>query len=73
PLPGSPAIDAGDNTLVPAGITTDTRGFARITHGKVDMGAVETRFSGVFAEPALPAGLPPTNLVINTLTSLGLL
>ena len=31
-LPGSPALDAGDNTLSPAGVTTDQRGtgYARI-------------------------------------------
>ena len=34
-LPGSPAIDAGDNTLIPAGVTTDQRGtgYARIENG----------------------------------------
>jgi hypothetical protein len=37
-LPGSPAIDAGDNSNAPA---TDQRGEARIWNGKVDLGAVE--------------------------------
>ena len=41
PLIGSPAIDAGNNALVPAGVTTDQRGFNRIVGGKVDIGAVE--------------------------------
>ncbi|HEX4792240.1 MAG TPA: choice-of-anchor Q domain-containing protein [Humisphaera sp.] len=41
PLIGSPAIDAGNNSLVPAGVVTDQRGFARIVGGKVDIGAVE--------------------------------
>ncbi len=42
-LPGSPAIDAGDNTLIPAGVTTDQRGtgYARIENGTVDIGAFE--------------------------------
>jgi fibronectin-binding autotransporter adhesin len=71
PLPGSPAIDAGSNALIPSGVKTDERGFARVTHGTVDIGAVETRFSGVFAEPALPAGLPATNLILDALASLG--
>ncbi|MBE9229288.1 putative Ig domain-containing protein, partial [Phormidium sp. LEGE 05292] len=40
---GSSAIDTGDNTKVPAGITTDQRGtgFARIFGTKVDIGAFE--------------------------------
>jgi hypothetical protein len=41
-LPGSPAIDAGNNSLIPAGITTDQRGFARIVNGTVDIGAFES-------------------------------
>jgi hypothetical protein len=58
PQPGSPAIDAGDNSIVdgtapPADINgdgtidtndtldTDQRGFARVTVGTVDIGAVE--------------------------------
>jgi len=39
--PGSPAIDAGDNSAV-AGVTTDLAGWARIINGTVDMGAYET-------------------------------
>ncbi len=41
PLAGSPAIGAGSVALIPAGNTTDQRGFARIVGGKVDIGAVE--------------------------------
>jgi hypothetical protein len=53
PLPGSPAIDAGDNTAVPAGITTDLLGNLRFVddpdtpdsgNGEaplVDIGAIE--------------------------------
>ena len=29
-LAGSPAIDAGSNALIPSGVTTDQRGYARI-------------------------------------------
>ncbi|BDI19224.1 hypothetical protein ANSO36C_50260 [Nostoc cf. commune SO-36] len=43
----SPAIDAGNNALILAGITTDQRGdgFDRISQGTVDIGALE--FNGV--------------------------
>ena len=46
-LPGSPAIDKGDNTLVPIDpstglpVTTDQRGFTRVVNGTVDIGAFE--------------------------------
>lgn len=39
--PGSPAIDAGDNSAVPASITTDVDGNQRIANGAVDIGAYE--------------------------------
>ncbi|MBG1266917.1 DUF4347 domain-containing protein [Nostoc sp. WHI] len=44
-LAGSPAIDAGNNSLVPTGITTDQRGagFDRIFNGVVDIGAYEVQ------------------------------
>ncbi|MFZ1640435.1 MAG: Calx-beta domain-containing protein [Candidatus Contendobacter sp.] len=41
PVAGGPVIDAGDNALIPAGVTTDQRGVARIQNGTVDIGAVE--------------------------------
>jgi CSLREA domain-containing protein len=46
-LPGSPAIDAGDNSLIASGVGTDQRGFVRVVDGdgdsvaQVDMGAFE--------------------------------
>ena len=40
-LAGSPAIDAGSNALVDAGVTTDQRGEVRIEFGTVDIGAFE--------------------------------
>jgi len=61
PLPGSPAIDAGDNAALPAGITTDLVGGARFvddpatpdtgagTAPIVDLGAIE--FAGGQATP----------------------
>ena len=42
PKAGSPAINAGDNSLVPTGILTDQRGKPRIAGGRVDIGSVET-------------------------------
>ncbi len=42
-LPGSPAINFGSNALVPIGVTTDQRGFARIRAGTVDIGAFEVQ------------------------------
>jgi hypothetical protein len=42
-LPGSPAIDAGSNSLIPPGVTPDQRGFARIVNGTVDIGAFEAQ------------------------------
>ncbi len=43
PVADSPAIDAGDNALIPPGVTTDQRGagFPRIVNTTVDIGAVE--------------------------------
>jgi hypothetical protein len=38
---GSPAIDAGDNSLLPPGIGTDIDGQQRILNGIVDLGAYE--------------------------------
>jgi hypothetical protein len=41
PLPGSPVLDAGVNSVIPAGTGTDQRGFNRIVNTTVDIGAVE--------------------------------
>jgi dockerin type I repeat protein len=44
PLPGSPAIDSGSNSLHEAGampLTTDQRGLPRISGGLADRGAAE--------------------------------
>jgi hypothetical protein len=42
-LAGSPAINAGNNAIIPPGVITDQRGpgFARISGGTVDIGAFE--------------------------------
>lgn len=55
-LPGSPAIDAGDNLSAP---DTDQRGVARIQNGTIDIGAFESRgFTVVFV-----TGTPQQTLV----------
>jgi hypothetical protein len=40
----SPAIDAGANGVLPAALTTDLDGLARIVAGTVDMGAYESQY-----------------------------
>lgn len=43
----SKAINAGNNALIPGGITTDLAGNARIQQGTVDMGAYESQYTGL--------------------------
>ena len=52
-LPGSPAIDAGDNA---AGLATDQRGIARPQDGRADIGAFECAGS---RSPSSPAATRP--------------
>jgi hypothetical protein len=64
PSADSPAIDAGDNAAA-AGIATDQRGdgFARVSRGRVDLGAVEVQFP---LAPVLVGGPPDgTALVLD--------
>jgi hypothetical protein len=49
PLVGSPLINHGSNALIPAGITSDQRGFPRIVNSKVDIGAVEVRNTSIIS------------------------
>jgi hypothetical protein len=44
PLPGSPAVDAGDNAVA-SSFATDQRGFPRLAGAQVDIGAVEGVFN----------------------------
>ncbi|MCW5879779.1 MAG: hypothetical protein KIS91_02420 [Anaerolineae bacterium] len=50
---GSPAINAGSNSFVPTGVTTDLDGSPRIVGDSVDMGAYEF-------QPTCPAANPAT-------------
>ena len=67
-LPGSPALDGGNNALIPGGVTTDQRGLPGIVNGKVDVGAFEssgftiaaTSGSGQTASGTFPAPLVAT-------------
>ncbi len=62
PLPGSPALDHGSNALIPAGVTSDQRGYKRIVNGIVDVGAVERH-----ANVTLPAA--PNELTAKVLSA----
>ncbi|VTS06248.1 protein kinase domain-containing protein [Tuwongella immobilis] len=42
-LTGSPALDAGDKSHLPMGITTDQRGSPRFKNDRLDLGAYEAR------------------------------
>ena len=53
PLPGSRAIDAGNNASI-AGVTTDQRGLARMVNGTVDIGAIETGGFGINVQSGSP-------------------
>ena len=67
-LPGSPAIDAGDNANAPA---TDERGLPRIVNGTTDIGAFEVQNPppavtqlALMAPPIVNAGVP-FNLMVS--------
>ena len=79
PQPGSPLIDAGNNSLIPMGMTFDQRGagFPRVVGGRVDIGAVEAAVAAAASQPTLvPAGstwtLSLLGLLLGTLGFFGL-
>jgi hypothetical protein len=57
-LPGSPAIDAGSNALVPTGVSTDQRGYQRISGAAVDVGAFEVTVADRSVVTASAASVP---------------
>jgi parallel beta-helix repeat protein len=60
PQAGSPLLDAGDSGLLPAGLTRDQRGLARVAGPTTDIGAVETQPPAVTANRAATQA-DPTN------------
>ncbi len=59
PMTGSPAIEAGDPTTLPWGLTTDERGFPRLSGTFLDLGAVQTGYTGLeFVQQ-------PTDTIVN--------
>jgi hypothetical protein len=71
---GSPAIDSGDDSAVPAGVTTDLDGFERFVW-QVDMGAYESQYEEVCEfSPSGPMTLgwvQPITLTFDTAADLG--
>jgi len=61
PLTGSPAIDAG-----PESLSLDQRGFLRVVNGRIDIGAVEVQTAPT---PVAPTGLDATNKTASSFTA----
>ncbi len=66
PTSASIAVGTGNNSLIPAGVTTDLAGNARIQQGVVDMGAYESPFAGIV--PTL-GNYPPTTVGLGAQTT----
>ena len=65
-VPGSPAIDAGDNTGAPA---FDQRGFSRIVNGTIDIGAYELQPAGtVSTTTSLTSSANPSDYYLQAVT-----
>ncbi|MFW9257253.1 beta strand repeat-containing protein [Nostoc sp. CALU 546] len=74
PLVGSPAINAGNNALIPVGVTTDQRGagFDRISGSKVDIGAYEVQtFAGDGGQNKFVIGLNEGTQIITNFGGVG--
>lgn len=61
-MAGSPSINAGSQSLLPAGLSVDIRGSARVQGGQVDQGAYE----GAGVPPLPPAVVLVPNVVNQT-------
>ncbi len=75
PLTGSLAKLGGSAALVPRGVTTDQRGFARVVNGTVDIGAVELQhFATPVVTPAAKQNVTagnPASIVLGSFTDPG--
>jgi CSLREA domain-containing protein len=71
-LAGSPAINAGDNALIPSGITTDQRGagFPRIVGPQVDIGAYESPFTDTGAPINVTVTTPANGATVSALAAI---
>ena len=69
--PTSIAINAGDNTLIPGGISTDESGNPRIVGGVVDMGAYESSYAPLVSITPSSASIPEGTNADFTLTRTG--
>jgi uncharacterized repeat protein (TIGR01451 family) len=67
---GSPAIDAGDNSLLPPGVITDLDGAPRIFHGAIDMGAYESQPNLRLSKTVSDAFVTPGQHITYTITVL---
>jgi hypothetical protein len=65
-LPGSPAIDAGDNAFAPGPYDQRGPGFPRIVNGIIDIGAFEVQAAlTVQCSVTTPVLWPPNNQLVN--------
>jgi hypothetical protein len=65
-LPGSPAIDAGDNAASPGPYDQRGPGFARIVNGTIDIGAFEVQAAlTVHCSVTTPVLWPPNHQLVN--------
>jgi len=64
-LPGSPAIDAGDNAFAPGPYDQRGPGFPRVVNGKIDIGAFEVQPLTVQCSVTTPVLWPPDNKLVN--------
>lgn len=65
-LAESPALDAGDPNFDATTLPTDQRGFPRVRHGRLDIGAYEAPPAPVITAPADNAGTGPTPTIAGT-------
>ncbi len=70
PLAGSPAIDAG---IVIAGLTTDQRGYPRLSGAQVDIGAVEVNINTIVTTTADDGSAGSLRVVVANTTNTDLI